>query len=297
MSSMLNRIGCIVVYSLCFMGVGFSLAPLTASAESLFTKTIPLSEVSEIALSGNAVMTVSFGNEQYIKAIGTKGDLGDLQASVDGKKITLKLNKKPRKLDVLKARVRFEVQLGKLERLILMGKSEVFVDTVDAADFTLNVSGGSDVQFKDINADQIQFDISGGISLVADTLTANTFSVDASGSSEITLSSIKTQNVNIDMSGSTGIEISAEGQTDKLDIEVSGSGNFDAPLITATDVKVEINGSSKAVVNATGTLSAEINGSGQVRYYGSPKIDSDISGSGTVRPVKKISQYGMRYAR
>ena len=75
------------------------------------------------------------------------------------------------------------------------------------------------------------------------------------------------------------------GSTDKQDIQVSGSGRYEAAGLRSEKVNAEISGSGEVVVTVSGELIVDISGSGTVTYSGDPAVDESISGSGKL--IKK----------
>ena len=86
-----------------------------------------------------------------------------------------------------------------------------------------------------------------------------------------------------DISGSGRVNIG--GSADQQDIEVSGSGEYDAAGLPSQTVSAEVSGSGDVVVTVSGLLKVDISGSGSVTYSGDPKVESSVSGSGKV--IKK----------
>ena len=87
--------------------------------------------------------------------------------------------------------------------------------------------------------------------------------------------------IDCNVSGSGGIYL--EGQTIDLDYSVSGSGDFNAFNMRAQNVDIKISGSGDVDVWAVDYLKVKISGSGDVRYKGHPDLDISITGSGDVR--------------
>ncbi len=87
--------------------------------------------------------------------------------------------------------------------------------------------------------------------------------------------------MSVAVSGSS--DVSASGRADRLDLDISGSGDADLASLTLTDAKVDIAGSGEATLAASGTVDIDINGSGDVNLALRPaKLNSSVSGSGQV---------------
>jgi hypothetical protein len=107
--------------------------------------------------------------------------------------------------------------------------------------------------------------------------------VSLSGSGSVTAKGMQLRTLRADISGSGTINIS--GSAEKQDIQLSGSGRYEAGELTSQDVTAEISGSGEVVVSVSRTLKVDISGSGRVTYSGDPTLDQDISGSGKL--IKK----------
>jgi hypothetical protein len=107
--------------------------------------------------------------------------------------------------------------------------------------------------------------------------------LDLKGSGSIVASEVSGDKLDLELSGSG--EITVHGKVRNLSADVSGSGGIKAAAVEAEDATVDISGSGSVQVFANKTLNAEISGSGDVRYKGSPTLKKDINGSGEVGPM------------
>lgn len=106
--------------------------------------------------------------------------------------------------------------------------------------------------------------------------------ISVSGSSDVTIRGIKNKDFTIEISGSG--DARAEGETDRLNLKVSGAAQIDAEELKARDVKANLTGASTIKVWASNELDVNISGAGTVEYSGKPKtIKKDISGAGSIR--------------
>jgi hypothetical protein len=107
--------------------------------------------------------------------------------------------------------------------------------------------------------------------------------ISMSGSGSVIAKGVRVPALRVDMSGSGTINLS--GSADKQDIEMSGSGRYEAAELSSQEVTVEISGSGEVAVSVSRALKVDISGSGRVTYSGDPSVDQDISGSGKL--IKK----------
>jgi Putative auto-transporter adhesin, head GIN domain len=104
-----------------------------------------------------------------------------------------------------------------------------------------------------------------------------------SGSGSVRVSNLTTNSLTTKISGSGAI--TASGAVNDQDVDISGSGRYQAEQLPSKSVKVQVSGSGNASVLATDLLDVKISGSGTVTYSGNPQVSQEISGSGKL--IKK----------
>ncbi|HSB01363.1 MAG TPA: DUF2807 domain-containing protein, partial [Anaerolineales bacterium] len=72
-------------------------------------------------------------------------------------------------------------------------------------------------------------------------------------------------------------------KADKLDMNISGFGDFKGGELHDRDALVNISGAGSATVWVDDNLTAQVSGAGSVSYYGSPEVTKQISGVGGVK--------------
>jgi hypothetical protein len=95
-----------------------------------------------------------------------------------------------------------------------------------------------------------------------------------SGSGNIATTGISADDLALTLSGSGNIEAP--------DIDISGSGSYEAQDLESKEAEIDLGGSGKASVNVSDDLDVRIGGSGSVQYRGDPTVSQDIRGSGKV---------------
>ncbi len=121
-----------------------------------------------------------------------------------------------------------------------------------------------------------------------------------SGSGKVTSSNIiQTDKMDLDISGSGDIDVGldvidlevgisgsgkmfAEGKTEYADYKISGSGDVRAFELDSRRADVTISGSGSVEVTVEERLKVRISGSGDVYFRGDPELDISVSGSGDV---------------
>ncbi len=103
-----------------------------------------------------------------------------------------------------------------------------------------------------------------------------------SGSGRLAINDFKQAKLALDLSGDT--EVTAKGQADSIDVDISGSAQADLGQIKAKGAEVDISGAGEVIVAPTEWAKLGISGSGEVTLKSNPpKLETDISGSGSIR--------------
>ncbi len=103
------------------------------------------------------------------------------------------------------------------------------------------------------------------------------------GSAEIEIDEMRGGNVAFTINGSAAVH--ASGTVDRVDVDVSGSGDVRLFELQAEEAEVSISGSGDAELHVRRSLSASVTGSGHVVYEGEPEeVATSITGSGTIEP-------------
>ena len=100
---------------------------------------------------------------------------------------------------------------------------------------------------------------------------ADEFEIDVNGAGKITfLRPLNACSLEIEVNGAADIFV--DGQGEKAEIEINGSGRVNAGHFACQRAECEINGSGRIDVNASQRLEAEINGAGGIFYRGNPQL-------------------------
>jgi len=114
-------------------------------------------------------------------------------------------------------------------------------------------------------------------------------SISASGSGDIVVENLQGDEFAYHQTGSG--DLMAGGKVERLEIEISGSGNSDAHDLIAVEASVRIRGSGDAEVYATGSLDARVSGSGNLRAEGEVDVlEVQTSGSGDIDASKVVAR-------
>ena len=102
-----------------------------------------------------------------------------------------------------------------------------------------------------------------------------------SGSGNVDAEDISTDELAVILSGAGNVKIS--GEADSQEINIAGSGSYQAEDLESKEVNVDVGGSGSAIVNVSDELDAKVSGIGSVEYIGDPTVNQDVSGIGAVR--------------
>jgi hypothetical protein len=125
---------------------------------------------------------------------------------------------------------------------------------------------------------------SGSCAFTIDDFEADKLTIKVAGSSNVSLGRIRVPKLSVSLSGSSTVE--ADGTSEKLKFDVSGSGKIHGFDLKAHAVEIAISGSASAEVSPRDSLDVRISGNGDVKYRGDPKhVKQSISGWGHVGKV------------
>lgn len=114
---------------------------------------------------------------------------------------------------------------------------------------------------------------------------------------------LKSQNLTIKVSGAGKVDLALEsnefmasiagagdyrlkGKVVSQEIQISGSGSYEASDLMSEKTSIDIRGSGNADVNVNKELNVIITGAGVVRYTGTPQVTQKIFGSGKIEQLK-----------
>lgn len=104
------------------------------------------------------------------------------------------------------------------------------------------------------------------------------------GAGNVTYRGFCQEEICLEISGSGGVEL--DGFADRLEAEISGSGDVSAYGLSVRTAKLKVSGSGDIRTTVTGSVRARVSGSGKIKIAGNPiEKDTDVSGSGRIRFV------------
>jgi hypothetical protein len=134
-----------------------------------------------------------------------------------------------------------------------------------------------------VELNEVHFPSAGKMQI--DGLETDSLIVSVSGAGDVTLTELAAGEVNFSLSGAGNID--ADGDSENLQLRISGLGNFNGGDLKSQNAEVHISGAGSATVWAEATLDANISGAGSIDYYGDPEVSERISGVGSVSQAGK----------
>jgi hypothetical protein len=109
---------------------------------------------------------------------------------------------------------------------------------------------------------------------------ATRLEINTSGTGDIDLPGLMADSMIILSSGSG--DVTAEGQVERLRLDMSAAGRVDTRDLEASEADATISGSGSGTIRVRDHLRATLSGSGSLLYFGSPEVDQNVTGTGRV---------------
>lgn len=232
-------------------------ASLDAGPKTTQQRTI--TDVDSVELETGGSLRVTLGEAPSLTITAGEKVIDLLTADVEAGVLRLATEREPLSYA---GEIRYDLTVTSLTSLTVRGSGDAEADFTGAADPTIVVKGSGSIDASGIDAQTLDL------------------TVDGSGS--ITVADAVTADLTVRVDGSGGVSIG--GSASDQDIELRGSGDYDAPDLESTDARIVLQGSAMADMQVSGTLDAVIDGSGEIAYSGDPHVTKKISGSGDLIP-------------
>jgi hypothetical protein len=105
--------------------------------------------------------------------------------------------------------------------------------------------------------------------------------IGVSGSGDVQATGVSTDQLSLDGNGS--FDMTLAGRAERLEVQISGSGEYQGQALESREAIVSISGSGDATVRVSDRLDASVSGSGNILYLGDPNLTQRVSGSGSIR--------------
>jgi hypothetical protein len=108
----------------------------------------------------------------------------------------------------------------------------------------------------------------------------NLSALEVLGAARVEADDIETARLAVTISGAGNVDTA--GEAGQQEIDITGSGIYQAEDLHSKEVEIDIIGAGSAVVNVSEDLDAGISGVGSVEYIGDPAVKQDMNGAGVV---------------
>ncbi|MBE6882589.1 MAG: DUF2807 domain-containing protein [Ruminococcaceae bacterium] len=130
-----------------------------------------------------------------------------------------------------------------------------------------------------------EIEISGGIALEMNAEASKKIELDVKGGADAYIYNINAFETEIDIDGAASLNLS--GNTDYLELDLSGAGAIDSKSLVCKKAEVKISGAGSASVSVTDELLADVDGVGALEYYGNPVLKNISGGLTDVEQISK----------
>ena len=107
--------------------------------------------------------------------------------------------------------------------------------------------------------------------------------MDLAGAGTIVARSLDLSDLEASLPGAGSIRV--DGRTDRVEVVLSGAGDFDGADLEAVDGDVESTGVGTTSLWVAEQLDIRLSGVGAIRYYGEPSVNETVTGVGTIEDL------------
>lgn len=124
---------------------------------------------------------------------------------------------------------------------------------------------------------------SGGIELDAAPIETTELNADFGGGARADFEDIQAETFDLVASG--GGEITARGEVDRQEVQLSGGSRYRAAGLVSSEADLRLSGGSEARIRVSDSLQVDASGGSEVRYSGDPSVSENVSGGSSVERV------------
>jgi hypothetical protein len=243
-----------------------TLCTIDSQADDLIAQTYPISEVTGISASGDALVEITQGDSESLHVQASAEVMKRVKVDLTDHLLTLTIKNKNGSylgwFSYDKDKVKFILQVKTLRFLELTGAAQSTIGNFHCDDLTVKNSGAAQTHFSNVQAANVR--------------------VNFSGASKLNIEKINSEKFDADLSGASEFDIKLPSTAKKLVIQASGASNFRGKLLVAKDAIASASGASNIDVQATETLKANASGASTIDYFGSAKVSSESSGASNI---------------
>ncbi|MCE1164121.1 MAG: DUF2807 domain-containing protein [Bacteroidetes bacterium] len=275
---------------------GIVFAQTVKGSGTIIKKDISVSGFNKITSLGSFNIYLKQSDAEKLTVEGDDNIVQYFSAEVSGRELNLTFTKNvsPTKFDVY-------VEVKELNKFSGVGSGDIkTMNTIKADKFKLEMVGSGNLDFA-VSSTDLKIEVTGSGNSKINAAATNC-SVEHTGSGDMTLSydnnqgnikaehtgsgdmtaSIKSMNAMISNSGSGNFI--ADGNTANLKLENDGSGDFKGDKFATDKLNVEVNGSGNVNLTCNSEAAIELNGSGDLFLSGNYKVNKiETNGSGRLK--------------
>lgn len=144
----------------------------------------------------------------------------------------------------------------------------------------LRLSGFSEAEIAQLTSDRLTLGLRGTTELYIQRLDANAVTLELQGTTEARLDNVTTEELTATAGGIA--EMSVAGKSDRQQVTLRGTAEYDGSALASQAATVEVRGSSVALLRVAEQLDATATGSAAIEYYGNPNVTQDIGGRASI---------------
>jgi Putative auto-transporter adhesin, head GIN domain len=213
------------------------------------TETREVTPFDSIELRAFGTMSITQGEKESLTLEGDDDTLQKITSRVEGNTLILELGQ------------------NWLERVVAgisaLGRKTVKYHITVKDLKSLKILGSGDIHVPSLKTTHLHLVVTGAGDIKVPALTADTLDVDISGRGELDLT----------------------GQVRAQEIQITGSGEYDAKSLVSQSANVTISGHGEVELAVSDALEIRIAGYGEVNYRGNPQVKQSIVGAGSVKRV------------
>ncbi len=236
-----------------------SAVPTPALAQ-VTTRSFAAADFDRIDVRGCDHVAITFGARFAVSAQGQAGSLAAIGVAVRGRVLTLLRAKGSCDSRQNKPAATINITLPRLTAIDASGTGSVRIAAFETPSFEARMSGTG--------------------ALAIDGLRATRATIDVSGTSTATLRGVRAQRLSLDLSG-TG-RIAADGRTDALAIDASGTGHVDTSTLATRALSVAASGTGSVRAQSDGPTAIDASGIARVAVNARAGCTIDKSGMARV---------------
>jgi hypothetical protein len=252
---------------------------ITQGSGKIVTESRDVSGFQAVELTNSGSLVIEQGEAEALTIETDDNILPLLTSDVQNGKLTL--GTKPGSSFNTRQGIIFRVTVKDLNALTLTSSGDAELDRLETAALTIVVSGSGDLRLGTINVENdLSITLSSAGDVTAERVESDNLNLTSSGSGSADLKAVSAGKIVARLFSAGNVTLA--GTADEQDIEVSGSGNYDAHNLESATVKAVTSSAGDIRVKVSDRLDATVSGSGSIFYSGSPQVTANDTSAGSI---------------